>query len=161
MGCRACEENEAAARGEDPYAVAELASGYVRLKPTQYHRGATFFVARRCVVELHELVGADREDHMLDLVAVAEAVHRCVKPRKLNYEALGNSVPHLHWWITPRHDDDPRPGGPIWEDLDFLRAQWTGSARVDVEARDALRAKLLVALNDTGRQARRALVPPG
>ena len=32
---------------------------------------------------------------------------RWVRPRKMNYEALGNSVPHLHWWLTPRHTDDP------------------------------------------------------
>lgn len=158
MTCRACEENAAAARGEDPYAVAELASGYVRLNPTQYHRGATFFVARQCVSELHELEGDDRVEHLLDLVAVAEAVHRCVKPKKLNYEALGNSVPHLHWWLTPRHDDDPRPGGPIWEDPDFLRAQREGGARPHVEERDSLRGELLAALYRSGREVRRALV---
>ncbi len=155
--CRACEENAAADRGQDPYAVAALASGYVRLNPTQYHRGATFFVARQCVTELHELSGDERTEHLLDLVAVAEAVHRTVRPRKLNYEALGNSVPHLHWWITPRHHDDPRPAGPIWEDLEFLRAQWTGGARLDFQDRDALRAELLTALKQVGRQIQRDL----
>jgi diadenosine tetraphosphate (Ap4A) HIT family hydrolase len=157
VSCTACDENGAAERGEDPYAVAELASGFVRLNPTQYHRGATFFVARRCVVELHELEGDERIEHLLDLAAVTEAVHRCVEPRKLNCEALGNSVPHLHWWITPRHHDDPRPGGPIWEDLEFLRAQWTGGARLDVAERDLLRTELLVALRPTGREVRRDL----
>jgi diadenosine tetraphosphate (Ap4A) HIT family hydrolase len=34
-------------------------------------------------------------------------------------------VPHLHWWLTPRHRDDPRPAGPIWENLDVLRDMWT------------------------------------
>lgn len=158
MACRACEENRTAERGEDPCAVAELASGFVKLNPTQYHRGATFFVARQCVAELHALEGKDRIEHLLDLVAATEAVHRCVEPRKLNYEALGNSVPHLHWWITPRHDDDPRPGGPIWEDLDFLRAQWTGGARLGVEECDVLRTDLLAALHQTGREVRRDLV---
>ena len=57
------------------------------------------------------------------MAEVAEALFRVFSPRKLNYEALGNSVPHLHWWLTPRYVDDPRPHAPIWEDLDFLRAQ--------------------------------------
>jgi diadenosine tetraphosphate (Ap4A) HIT family hydrolase len=144
--CRACEDNDAADRGDDAYAVAELTSGYVRLNPTQYHRGSTFFVARTCVGELHELPPDLRVRHLQDMAAVAHAVHRAFGPRKLNYEALGNSVPHLHWWITPRHHDDPRPGGPIWEDLDFLRAQWTGTARPAAEERDVLRHLLLDAL---------------
>lgn len=155
--CRACNENEAADRGEDPYAVAELASGYVRLNPTQYHHGSTFFVARQCVPELYKLDVDERVDHLLDLVAVAEAVQWAVRPRKLNYESLGNSVSHLHWWITPRHHDDPRPSGPIWEDLDFLRAQWTGSDRLDNEHRDVLRAQLLMALKQAGRDVLREL----
>jgi diadenosine tetraphosphate (Ap4A) HIT family hydrolase len=116
------------------------------LNPTQYHRGATFFVARSCVREIHELPAGERTAHLAEMVAVAHAVHVAFRPRRLNYEALGNSVPHLHWWITPRHRDDPRPSGPIWEDHDFLRAQWTGGCRPPAEERDALRQLLFEAL---------------
>jgi diadenosine tetraphosphate (Ap4A) HIT family hydrolase len=34
-------------------------------------------------------------------------------PVKLNYDVLGNAVPHLHTHIVPRHADDPRPGWPF------------------------------------------------
>jgi hypothetical protein len=46
---------------------------------------------------------------------------------------------------TPPHDDR-RPGGPIWEDLDFLRILWTGAARPDPAVADQLRRRLLAAL---------------
>ena len=51
---------------------------------------------------------------------------RAFKPFKLNYEALGNGTPHVHWHLVPRYESDPHPRGPIWEDLGFLRLLWTG-----------------------------------
>jgi diadenosine tetraphosphate (Ap4A) HIT family hydrolase len=148
--CRACQENQDADRGGDPWAIALLATGYVRLSPTQYYRGATFFVSRICVAELQELPAATRSTHLDEMALVAHAVFEAVRPRKMNYEALGNSVPHLHWRLTPRPHDDPRPSGPIWEDPDFLRALQSGSARPSDDERDALRRTLLDELQRSG-----------
>jgi diadenosine tetraphosphate (Ap4A) HIT family hydrolase len=120
--CPNCDANDAADRGDDPWAVAKLQTGYVKLSPTQYYLGASFFVAKACASELHELSGPDRKSHLIEMSEVAAAVFTAFAPRKLNYEALGNTVPHLHWWLTPRHANDPRPTGPIWKDMDFLRA---------------------------------------
>jgi diadenosine tetraphosphate (Ap4A) HIT family hydrolase len=145
-GCPNCDANDAADRGDDPWAVARVQTGYVKLSPTQYYRGATFFVAKACVRELHELSGADRQSHLMEMSEVAAAVFMTFEPQKLNYEALGNSVPHLHWWLTPRHANDPRPRGPIWEDMDFLRALWTGGMRPDDLERRRLQRSLLAAL---------------
>jgi len=156
-GCRACEENLEADHGRDPWAIARLTTGYVRLNPTQYYRGAAFFVSRVCVAELHELPAEVRSAHLEEMTQVAQAIFEVVRPRKLNYEALGNSVPHLHWWLTPRHGDDPRPNGPIWEDLDFLRALWTGSARPSDDDRNALKRRLLDKLRAGGVTIERTL----
>ena len=147
MTCRNCSEIEAIEAGTHGYAIARLASGYVWLNPTQYHRGAVFYVARRCVAELFELEAATRVEHLMEMAAVAATVQRTVSARKMNYEALGNGVPHLHWWLTPRHHDDPRPSGPIWEDLDFLRALWTNGAVVESEASVAVRKQILAELS--------------
>lgn len=143
MECFNCAEIADIELGENPWAIARLPNGYVWLNPTQYYRGATFFVARRCVAELHELEPTERGKHLTEMAAVAGAVHRAVGARKMNYEALGNGVPHLHWWLTPRHHDDPRPRGPIWEDLDFLRLLWTQGALIDIEPAVAVRSRIL------------------
>jgi len=145
-GCPNCDANDAADRGDDPWAVARLQTGYVKLSPTQYYLGASFFVAKACVSELHELSGPDRQFHLIEMSEVAAAVFTAFAPRKLNYEALGNTVPHLHWWLTPRHASDPRPSGPIWEDMDFLRALWTGGMHPGDSEREDLEHKLLAAL---------------
>ena len=36
-------------------------------------------------------------------------------PPRINYECLGNVVPHIHWHIIPRHAAiDPEPLKPVW-----------------------------------------------
>lgn len=32
---------------------------------------------------------------------------------KMNFNLLGNSLPHLHAHVLPRYADDPRPGWPF------------------------------------------------
>ena len=32
---------------------------------------------------------------------------------KLNYDILGNELPHLHTHVVPRYTDDPKPGWPF------------------------------------------------
>jgi diadenosine tetraphosphate (Ap4A) HIT family hydrolase len=146
MTCPNCAEIESIERGGHPWAIARLRHGYVSLNPTQYHEGATFYIAKRCVAELHELEPLERQGHLMEMAGVAAAVFRAVGARKMNYEALGNGVPHLHWWLTPRPHDDPRPGGPIWEDLDFLRMLWTKQAIAGDEQAASLRLRILRSL---------------
>ena len=146
MNCDLCERNAQIDRGEDDLAVARLSTGYVKLMPNQYFRGSTFFQAKSCVPELHTLAPDERAQFLHEMVEVSAAMWRVFAPRKLNYELLGNSCPHLHWWLTPRYAADPRPIGPIWEDLEFLRAQWTDGARPTDDERNDRRHRLLDAL---------------
>jgi diadenosine tetraphosphate (Ap4A) HIT family hydrolase len=64
----------------------------------------------------------------------------------MNYEALGNSVAHLHWWLTPRHRDDPHPRGPIWEDAGFLDALRAGPTKPGNDHDAPTRTRILTAL---------------
>jgi diadenosine tetraphosphate (Ap4A) HIT family hydrolase len=106
MGCRDIAEAET---GRNPWAIARLAGGYVWLNPCQYYPGADFLVARRCVAELHELAVEERRVQLMEMAEVAASVQNEFGARKTNYEALGNTVAHLHWWLTPRPHDDRRP----------------------------------------------------
>lgn len=124
--CDLCARIERAERGENPFAVARTSTGYVNLADVQYHEGYTVFIAKRCVAELHELPDDERDQFLHEMAVVAEAVFETFEPRKLNYELLGNGAPHLHWHLFPRHDDDPCPRGPVWEDPGFLRALHNG-----------------------------------
>jgi diadenosine tetraphosphate (Ap4A) HIT family hydrolase len=79
--------------------------------------------------------------------AVAEAVFHCFDVKKLNYELLGNTVSHLHWHLFPRHADDPRPYGPVYQiDMNLWRSD---KYRPDPEERDQLKRLLLKELEKT------------
>jgi diadenosine tetraphosphate (Ap4A) HIT family hydrolase len=47
------------------------------------------------------------------VLRVGRALEAALRPVKLNYDVLGNAVPHLHTHIVPRYADDPRPGWPF------------------------------------------------
>jgi hypothetical protein len=70
--CPICADIDAADQGTDPWHVARLRTGYVRLAPCQYFRGASFFVSRLCVREVYELVPDVRRDHLMEMAGVAE-----------------------------------------------------------------------------------------
>jgi diadenosine tetraphosphate (Ap4A) HIT family hydrolase len=126
-----CQSVERIESGGDPFAIARLSTGYLSLCATQHFVGYTFFFAKLCVPEIHDLPAESRTTHLHEMAEVAHALARAFKPRKLNYEALGNGTPHLHWHLIPRYDTDPHPRGPVWEDLSFLRKFWLGGSPPD------------------------------
>jgi diadenosine tetraphosphate (Ap4A) HIT family hydrolase len=103
VDCHICADNARADAGAEPWSVARLETGYVRLNPNQYFTGSTFFLTKVCVHELHQLDRSTRLKHLDEMAEVSAAIFTAFSPRKLNYEALGNGAPHLHWWLTPRY----------------------------------------------------------
>jgi hypothetical protein len=58
----------------------------------------------------------------LEIAHVSTAVQRYYRPRKVNYEVLGNQMPHLHTHMTARFAvGDVAPGQPLprQRDLDL------------------------------------------
>lgn len=45
-----------------------------------------------------------------ETVLAAKAIQRVFAPAKLNFETLGNELPHLHTHVVPRYIGDPAPG---------------------------------------------------
>jgi diadenosine tetraphosphate (Ap4A) HIT family hydrolase len=137
-----CEAADRIETGDHPFAIARVESGYVTLCSTQYFRGYSFFAARRCVREVYDLPPSERAAHLHEMSEIAHALDRAFRPRKMNCEALGNAVPHLHWHLVPRYETDPHPHGPVWEDLAFLRQFWLGGSPPDAATDDTRRAIL-------------------
>jgi diadenosine tetraphosphate (Ap4A) HIT family hydrolase len=61
-----------------------------------------------------ELSADELGDYWSEIVRVAGAMREHFRARKMNYEVLGNAVPHLHTHITARvAEGDVAPGGPL------------------------------------------------
>jgi diadenosine tetraphosphate (Ap4A) HIT family hydrolase len=94
------------------YFEGELADAY--LVRADIQRGLSIVVWRgRHVVEPTELDDQEAAMYGREVIAVAHALQTVFAPVKMNYNVLGNWVPHLHTHLVPRYADDPRPGWPF------------------------------------------------
>ena len=90
----------------------EVSDAYLQKAGIQ--RGYTISIWRgRHVADPTELSDEEAAAYWLELLRVGRALERHLEPVKLNYDLLGNSLPHLHTHVIPRYADDPKPGWPF------------------------------------------------
>jgi predicted kinase/diadenosine tetraphosphate (Ap4A) HIT family hydrolase len=112
--CPVC--TEVASEGADNregYFVTDLRVSRLRLSREQHVPGWCVLLSRRHVREPHELSEAERIAFFDDMVRVGDALERVYGALKINYQILGNAVPHLHAHVHPRFYGDPYPGRPV------------------------------------------------
>ena len=85
-----------------------------KLNPDQFFNGYSFVTLKWHDEELYDLVDKDRRHFLEDMSRVARVLSDTFKPDKMNYELLGNGMPHLHWHLIPRYKTDLFWGRPIW-----------------------------------------------
>ena len=119
--CLVCDRIDMIKRGENPYFVKELETGYVVIGDHQHFRGYTLFLYKHHEgkTELFHLDEEERATFLREMTLVAEAVSRAFQAEKLNYELLGRGDAHLHWHLFPRRRGDigscgNRGVGPVW-----------------------------------------------
>ena len=80
----------------------------------QFYHGYCIVVSRTHARELADLSDDERRVYFDEMCLVARAISQAFSPHKLNYELLGNQVPHLHWHLFARSADDPARLAPVW-----------------------------------------------
>lgn len=137
VGCTMCAQGRPDATDDGVrFHAGVVTDAYLRRANIQ--RGLTVVIWRgRHVAEPTELRDDEAALYWREVMVVGRALEEAVGPVKLNYNVLGNSLPHLHTHIVPRYADDPRPGWPfpfpeedpshipddaLRRDLDALRA---------------------------------------
>jgi diadenosine tetraphosphate (Ap4A) HIT family hydrolase len=119
--CPLCDKLHGLQELPDEELVWQFPHSVALLGPWQYHTGYCILVSRVHAVELHHLPPSVRRGYLEEMCLLAQAIDVCFQPRKMNYEALGNQVAHLHWHLFPRRHDDP----------DALKAVWLGFERAE------------------------------
>jgi diadenosine tetraphosphate (Ap4A) HIT family hydrolase len=90
----------------------EVADAYLQKAAVQ--RGYSIVIWRgRHVAEPTELSPGEASQYWLEVLEAGRRLERALEPVKLNYDVLGNSLPHLHTHVIPRYADDPKPGWPF------------------------------------------------
>ena len=89
----------------------EVADAY--LQKADIQRGYSVVIWRgRHVAEPTELSADEAGQYWREVLEAGRRLER-LEPVKLNYDILGNSLPHLHTHVVPRYADDPKPGWPF------------------------------------------------
>lgn len=94
--------------------VHDTRTSVTKLNPDQFFQGYVFVTLKWHAEELFELDDKNRRRFLEDMSRVSSAIARALRPDKMNYELLGNGMPHLHWHLVPRYKSDPFWGRPIW-----------------------------------------------
>jgi len=110
LSCKACAKTWPRA----DHFIADLGLAKAYLHDDQFFAGWTVVVLQRHATELFHLTPTERIQLMEEVNRVAEAVAQAYGARKINYELLGNQLPHIHWHIIPRLTTDPAPLEPVW-----------------------------------------------
>jgi diadenosine tetraphosphate (Ap4A) HIT family hydrolase len=100
------------------------------LGPCQFYTGYCVLVSNAHATELSHL-GTIRAAFLDEMATLAEAIEAVFRPHKLNYELLGNQVPHLHWHLFPRSADDPDRLRPVWFALERAETDPAEKARLE------------------------------
>lgn len=145
MDCPACARIEKVRAGADPFFIAELRESYALLHKHQSYTGWVAVFMKEHVEQLHALPIERQLRLWQDVADVAKAITTARAPVRLNYECLGNVVPHVHWHVIPRYlaPVDPEPRATVW-----VRP----AAELDCGVSDTERLRLIAALRGAGLQ---------
>lgn len=142
----------AAREGKLDRVVARMASGWVVLGEAQFLRGYCLLLPDPVVGSLNDLTGDARAAFLADMARIGDAVLAVCRPRRINYEILGNLEPALHAHVFPRYEDEPaeQRTKPVWS---YPPEAWTEPSTMFSAARfSGLLAELRgkIARNDRG-----------
>ncbi len=112
--CRDLSSDDAYGAGD--FVVERLEAGVLTLSPNQSVPGYCVLWCGRHAAEPYALEPEFQLKYFEGLMAAARAIASVYRPDKLNYQVLGNLVPHLHCHLIPRYYGDRAPAEPIHPD---------------------------------------------
>ncbi|HEX2055659.1 MAG TPA: HIT family protein [Nitrospiraceae bacterium] len=94
--------------------IADCGDTEAYLHEDQFFTGWTVLVLKRHATELFHLTHEERARLIEEVAFVARHLVAEFNAVKMNYELLGNQLPHIHWHLIPRLARDPSRLDPVW-----------------------------------------------
>jgi diadenosine tetraphosphate (Ap4A) HIT family hydrolase len=79
-----------------------------------YYPGFCRVICNDHVREMSDLEASHQALLMRVVFAVESVVRQLFNPDKINLACFGNMVPHVHWHVIPRWQDDRHFPEPVW-----------------------------------------------
>lgn len=112
-GCPMCAEGRPEDNGFGPRVFSSTCTDAYLQRRDVGQPGYTVAIWRgRHVADPTELSADEARAYFDDVLRVGRALDQHYHPLKLNFDILGNTVPHLHTHIIPRYRDDGSPMEP-------------------------------------------------
>lgn len=107
-----------------PFYVGSVSDAYLERHAIANGHAIVVFRGRH-VADFTSLTAAEVAAYWLDVHTAARIVERAFAPCHMNYQLLGNLVPHLHVHLVPRYLDDAAPGRPLpWEPKPVVESEF-------------------------------------
>ena len=105
-----------AQQGENPTVIGRMRSGWAVLGDVQLPLGYCLLLPDPVVSSINDLMGAERERFLSDMVLIGDALLALTGAYRINYELLSNADQALHAHIFARYRDEAeeRRKAPVW-----------------------------------------------
>jgi len=101
------------ADNDSNFFIADLSMGRLVLQKNQSVKGYCILICHKHVREPYELPRDEQEQYFDDLMVCGMALEQVFHADKMNFQILGNAVPHLHCHLQPRYYGDSAPDHPL------------------------------------------------
>ena len=91
--------------------ICDLEVSTLILFKEQSKRGRCIVAYKDHVSEIVDISDEERDKFFADVAKAARAIHKVLKPDKLNYGAYGDTGCHLHMHLCPKYKDGDEWGG--------------------------------------------------
>jgi diadenosine tetraphosphate (Ap4A) HIT family hydrolase len=115
------ERVELARRGQNPFVICRMTSGWLVAGDVQPLPGYCVLLADPVAESINALDVPRRTEYSLDVIHAGDAVLAVTDAYRINYETLSNSEPALHTHIIPRYraEPDEKRGRVAWVAYDW------------------------------------------
>jgi len=94
-------------RGENPTLILRMKSGFAVIGDYQFLPGYCVLLASPRISSLNELSMAARQEYLLDMTLIGDAIIQGCHPLRVNYSTLMNLDHYLHTHIEARYEWEP------------------------------------------------------
>jgi len=116
IDCPLCRQDHTEPSGEGDLLWQDSRCRVVRVTGTEGEQFPGFcrVIWHEHVKEMSDLTATDAAHLMQVVLAVERTLRLLLTPDKINLASLGNMVPHVHWHVIPRWQNDSHFPAPIW-----------------------------------------------
>jgi len=127
--------------------IKELKGGFVAFGDVQFLPGYCVLLPKYEVNSLNDLHLDERQQFLLDMTFVGDALLNVCNPIRINYDILGNTDHFLHAHIFPRYEweESERKKMPVWL---YDKSNWSNKETLYRPSKhDGIRNEILQFLN--------------